>query len=110
VLLTVVGCEGDLPTGPLQLQIMLLKPWESEDDVVSSQWCNIEGEGLGVVSDLHPNFYLLVHMQKEVAVDIVDGEWGSFFCDQLVFLYKSQMNEISHGTQVYHGCHLKVVC
>jgi hypothetical protein len=63
-----------------------------------------------VVSNLHPGLYLLVHTQEEVAIDIVDSEQGSFFHDQLVFFYKPRVNEISHGTRVYHGCHLKVVC
>ncbi len=63
-----------------------------------------------MVSDCCPNLNLSVHMQEESAVDIVHSEWVSVSSDQAMFLYDSQVNKVSHGAQVDHGCCLDRIC
>jgi len=74
-----------------------------------SQRCDIKGQSFGMVSDCHSNLYLLVHMRKELAIDIIDSEWVPLSSDQVVFLYSSRVNEVSHGTRVDHGCRLNSI-
>jgi hypothetical protein len=95
--LTIIRRECYLPAGPVQQWIMLLEPGEPENNVMPSQWCDVKGEGLGVVSDSHLDLDLSVHVRKESAINIVDGEWISWFSDQCVFIYESWVYEISHG-------------
>ena len=74
-----------------------------------SQQCNIEDQGFQMVSNYHLNLDLLVHMQKELAINIIDGEWFMFFGDQCMFCYKSRVYAVSHGARVDHGCRLNRV-